>query len=232
MAAMSDATPDSPQLPLPDEPPRRRRRRRATLSVRVFLLVVALAALPLGWYAGKVHELRGALRTVVRHEGWFYYNFEYHGPDGTSFPKAPRSWAPDWLRRTVGDASLHDVVWLRIDSPDFGDDDLALLKPLDRIESWSIYRSALTDRGMVHFRGRRALKALFLEGVPITDAGLTAMGLESLPALEILCVRGTRISPGAIQALKAKYPKLMVIYEDHASSVGSLKDYPRGRKME
>lgn len=214
-------------LPPPDisQPPKRRRRR--LLSVRSLLILIALAALPLAWYANRVHERRRAMRAIFSHDGGIYYDFEIDRYDfeidGGKFPKEPASPVPAWLRRAAGTDLFHDIVWARIDrSPSFSDEDLARIRALDAVEDLGIVGAAITDEGMRHFRGWDSLKALWLDGTPVTDAGVDALGLEAFPQLGLLSLRGTRVTPEKAREIQGRFPKMTILYQRFAPPLGGV----------
>lgn len=205
-------------LPPPDVSRPRKKRRRHLASVRSLLILLALVAIPLAWYANRVHERRRALRTIFAHNGGIYYDFEV---DGGKFPKDPVSPVPAWLRRGVGTDHFHNIVWVRIErSPSFSDEDLARIRALDAVEALGIVGTAITDEGMRHFRGWGSLKALFLDDSAVTDAGVDALGLETFPQLSVLALRGTRVTPEKARAIQKRFPDMMILYEGIAPPPG------------
>lgn len=168
----------------PGIPPRRRRLRG--ISLRVSLVLVAVAALGLAWMTYRIRLQQEGIALVRNNVGMYYYDYEFVGG---------QPWAPDWVIRLLGIDAFHHVTWVRIEGPDFDDADLAqLMACLPRIESLGIIGTMITDEGLASLRGNRRLKGLFLGNSRITDAGIDALDPMSVPALTLLDVRGTGVS--------------------------------------
>jgi hypothetical protein len=169
------------------------------MSLRLALALVAIAAIAMGWLVHGVRLQKEGIELIRRHGGMYYYDFE----DAT-LPQPQRSWAPNWLVKALGIDYFHDVTWVRIEDPRFDDADLGRLSAcLPRIEAFGIAGTAVTDAGLTHLRGNRRLMALFLERSLITDAGVENLGPDTTPVLELLDVRGTRVSPAKVRAVEA-----------------------------
>jgi hypothetical protein len=172
-----------------------------TISLRLALALVAITAVGMGWFVHRVRSQQEGIELIRRHGGMFYYDFEN---EGASFPNAPRFWAPAWLVNDLGIDYFHRVTWVRIEDPQFDDEALARLTAcLPRIDSLGIIATSITDSGLTYFRGNRWLTALFLERNRIGDAGIDNLGPETMPVLELLDVRGTRVSDAKIRAVRA-----------------------------
>ena len=180
---------------------RRPRLRLKRMSLRLALGLVAIAAVGLGWFVHRVRLQQEGIELIRRHGGMYYYDFENQG---ASFPKIPRSWAPGWLVNNLGIDYFHHVTWVRIEDPHFGDEALGRLTAcLLRIDSLGIVGTSITDSGLTHLRGNRWLMALFVERNLIGDAGIDSLGPETMPILELLDVRGTRVSAAKVIAVRA-----------------------------
>ncbi len=186
----------------PEPPPASKMRRRwEGVSLRVALGIVLVASLLLGAWAYRARSLRAGIDLIRRHHGMYHYDFEY---DESKFPKNPKSWAPGWLRRYLGDETLHDVSYVLIESPDFTGDDLGqLMACFPRIKSLGIRGTKITDRGLAHLRGNRHVMGLWLSRNRITDAGMDRLDPESLAALEVFDIRGTQVSDARADAIEA-----------------------------
>ena len=193
---------------MPDRSPSGRRTRRwLAVSLRVSLMLILAAALAVGWLAWQIRDHRERKAMIVRHDGIFQYEFEPQ----TVTKYQRRTWAPSWLRRLIGEDDFHDVTWVRIEGPEFGDAELERLKPFDRIESLGVVQTAISDAALRHLRGRAALKGLFLGGNWIGDAGIENLGLETLPQLEVLEIRSTQVTDAKVADIRRKFPKLIIL---------------------
>ena len=184
-----------------------RRRWRLNLSLRLAMGAVLVIAVGLAWLAHAVREQRRVKDLILRHNGLYFYEYE---PQTVS-RYTRETWVPAWLRRVIGEDWFHDVTWVRIEGPQFEDSELQRLKVLDRIETLGLVETAITDAGLGHLRGRKALKGLFLGGNWIGDAGLDALDLASMPQLSVLEIRSTQVSDAKIAEIKKQFPKLMVL---------------------
>jgi hypothetical protein len=171
------------------------------------MVLVLVIAVGLAWLAHTIREQRRVKDLILRHDGLFFY--EYEPQTVRRYTRA--TWVPAWLRAMIGEDHFHDVTWVRIEGAQFGDSDLERLKVLDRIQSLGLVETAITDSGLRHLRGRRALRSLFLGGNWIGDAGIDALDLASMPQLEVLEIRSTLVSDAKLAELKKQFPKLLVL---------------------
>ena len=100
------------------------RLRLKRVSLRIVLGLVAVAAVGMGWIVHRVRVQQEGIELIRRHRGMYYYDFENHG---ATTPNVPRSWAPDWLIKSLGVDYFHHVTWARIEDPNFNDEDLGRL---------------------------------------------------------------------------------------------------------
>src|SRR4029077_20629618 len=73
---------------------------------------------------------------------------------------------------------------------------------LPQVETLGIVGTSITDTSLACFRGNRRLKGLFLSSNHITDGGIDNLGPETMTVLELLDVRGTRVSPAKVAAVE------------------------------
>ena len=177
------------------------------LRLRSALVLVFVVALTLGWFAWDVRDQRETKETILRHNGVFFY--EYEPQTVTQYERV--NWTPAWLRKAIDEDYFHDVTMIRIEGEQFGDAELERLEALDRIEALGIVQTAITDDGLRHLRGRKALKSLWLGGNWIGDAGIDNLGLETLPNLEVLEIRQTLVSEAKVAEIQHRFPKLMIL---------------------
>jgi len=195
-----------------NEGPRPRGRRWKSISLRAFLLLVVLLAFALGWITNRARARRDAVTLVERLGGRVVYDYEWDVGSNILFPENAEPDTPRWLIEALGIDFFHHVTWLRIEGEQFGDEELKAIDPLDRIQTMGIVQTAITNEGVAHVSRRRNVRGLFLGGNHIDDAGIDRLRLEELPMLEVLEIRGTRVSPKKIAEIEARYPNLMLIH--------------------
>jgi hypothetical protein len=101
---------------------------------------------------------------------------------------------------------FHQVTWVRIEDPQFDDEDFGRLTArLPRIETLAIVGASITDAGLTRLRGNRRLKGLSLGRNHITDAGIDGLGPETMPVLEMLDVRSTGVSATMVAVVQAVF---------------------------
>ena len=131
------------------------RLRLRSVSLRLVLGLVAIAAVWMGWIVHRVRVQQEGIDLIRLHGGMYYYDFENQGATSGTIP---RSWAPGWLVNNLGIDYFHHVTWVRIEDPTFDDNDLGRLTAcLPRIESLGIHGTAISDAGLRHLRGNRSL---------------------------------------------------------------------------
>ena len=105
---------------------------------------------------------------------------------------------PAWLRNLlshgIDEKLLRDCVTVHGRAQGLKDDDLVHLKGLKHLKNLYLERNRITDEGLAHLSQLRTLERLSLWGNAITDDGLRH--LASLPALEVLDIHG--VKPNAI----------------------------------
>jgi hypothetical protein len=94
-----------------------------TVSLRGLILLVFVIALWLGWIVHKARQQREAVAALQKFGGFVHYDWEFiDGPVkvprgnliwkpswGTLTP-GRQPWAPDWLRRALGDEYFQSIV--------------------------------------------------------------------------------------------------------------------------
>jgi hypothetical protein len=177
------------------------RMRLRSVSLRLVLGLVAIAAVWMGWIVHRVRVQQEGIDLIRRHGGMYYYDFEY---DDSKMPKVPQSWVPSWLIKNLGIDYFHHVASVRIEDPSFNNEDLGRLTAcLPQIEQTGFHGTSITDTGLRHLRGNRWLKGLFVSKNRITDAGIENLGPETMPVLELIDVRGTGVSADMVAAVEA-----------------------------
>jgi Leucine-rich repeat (LRR) protein len=176
-----------------DRPPRRRR--WIPLSLRMFVLIVALvgvsSALCCGvpacrqWMASReVERLGGTVSIEPTGPNWLYALTG--GRKTMLFEKA------------VG---LSKLETLSLEDTAVTDAGLAHLAALTNLTSVSLGNSRVTDLGLAHFNGLTKLAALRLNDTQVTDAGLAQ--LEGLTRLNRLELSNSRVTDAGLAHLAA-----------------------------
>ena len=161
-------------------PPRQTRRRRFTVSLRVLMLLVLIAAIGLGWRVTAPYTARAVAR-IKKAGGDIYYDYEFD--QAYHYKQNASPWAPPWLRRAVGDEYFQEVAEVHF-GRNTTDDQLAVVEDLDRLIKITL--SEVTDARLMHLRHVKSLRIAHLNGTDITDAGLAH--LAGLPDLQELSV--------------------------------------------
>ena len=104
--------------------------------------------------------------------------------------------------------SLPELRILNLPQANFGNEGLAELARLPKLEQLRFSSPAVTDAGIAGLREFPELKRVHLIDVPITDASLTVFA--ELPQLESLYIDGVQFSDAALEALFAARPQLHV----------------------
>ena len=110
---------------------------------------------------------------------------------------------PGWLRvliwRLRGSLPIMSLTGVNSVSPEFGDEDLALLRYSTRIGNLDLDRTQVTDGGMVYLKNLREMTTLELCGTRVTDAGLAQ--LKHLISLRIVTLRDTGVTDAGLAHL-------------------------------
>ncbi len=143
----------------------RRKRRWVKFSLRSFFVGVGVVAVWLGWCVNSATRQQQAVRAILARNGTIEYDYQYDADRHRRLPQGKPSY-PDWLQRLLGDDYFHDVVMVGLDVDEAGHG----VEP--------------TDADLVHLKGLRHLKLLYLDGGHITDDGLKH--LQNLTELRML----------------------------------------------
>jgi internalin A len=137
--------------------PRGRRRSRFSIGLRGLMLLVLAAATFLGWRVNRARTQQRAVAAIRAAGGTVEYDWE-RGPSGRVTDARP--WAPDWLRRAVGDEYFQEVVRVYLEpssatdeserTPGMFDDLMGQITDLDRLESVTVRHNSVTPRGLAH----------------------------------------------------------------------------------
>lgn len=163
--------------------PRKPNRRWLSFSLRMFLLILTLVAIALGWYVNRVSQQRAAVAWVVQKGGTVQYSFEF-GPNEQPL-KQPVPPGPDWLRNMLG-IDYFSTVW-RVNFEDINEPNLMPLAKLTSLKQLTLFRCNAADisplakltnlkslyignnliRDITPLRSLKQLSTLQLNGLPI-----------------------------------------------------------------
>jgi hypothetical protein len=104
---------------------------RLSVSLRMLLLLILVAALWLGWRVDKARRQRLAIAQVKKYNGFVCFDYEY--ADGNIIPNAQPK-GPKWLRRNAGDDYFREVRRVIYSNQPLSDATLAPLTDLGGIE--------------------------------------------------------------------------------------------------
>ncbi len=205
------------------------RSRWKTISLRGLLLSIVAIALGLGWIVHKAREQREAVASLQKFGGFVHYDWEFVGgpvkvqrgnliwkPTWGTFKPGGKPWAPDWLRRAVGDEYFQsiahvslfvdikkgqaDATWVNV-----GPADLALRKLATQtsVRTLQLGGQQVTDENLAYVGQMTGLEELSIFwSFQLTDKGISQLsGLKRLRILEIDNSRMTDVSLGTIGKL-------------------------------
>lgn len=166
------------------------KRRRFQFSLRALLVVVTLLVLCLGWEADRAAKQQRAVDMVLTHGGEVLYE---HQRTATDYDPQIEPWAPRWLRDLVGEH--HFITASEVHIPAYRYVDCwkdQRREPPESVKSVTEEEIALLgDLGSLHM--------LFLENVPVTDAGVRHLArLKSLAYLHLI---GSQIADDALDTI-------------------------------
>ncbi len=184
-----------------------------TISLRGLLLLIVAIALWLGWIANNARKQREAVAALQKFGGFVHYDWEFVNgpvkvPRGNSLWKPTwgtltpgrKPWAPDWLRRAVGDECFQSIahVSLYVDIKkgmadatwvNMGAADLALRKLATQtsVRTLQIGGEQVTDENLSYVGQMSGLEEFSIEwAFHLTDKGFSHLaGLKQLRILEI-----------------------------------------------
>ncbi len=184
-----------------------------TISLRGLLLVVLLIALWLGWVVTKARQQRASVAALQKFGGFVHYDWEFVNgpfkvPQGNSlwmpswgkFTPGRKPWAPDWLRRAIGDEYFQSIshvslyvdiqkqmasaTWVNIGS---ADDALRKLATQTTVRTLQLGGQQVTDENLAYVGQMTSLEELSISwGFHLTDKGFAHLsGLKRLRMLEV-----------------------------------------------
>ena len=208
------------------------RPRWMVVSLRGLMLFILVFGIWLGWRVNRANSQRRAVAEVLKAGGYVYYDNQYKDHVLIRSRQNAKPWAPEWLRRWVGDEFFQEVIavslYNRGSSPPVTDKTLAAITAFDRLEQLSLVHQAITDAqlarlsrltalrdlnlracpavtnvGLVHLRGLTELRFLDLAESGVTDDGLET--LSELRHIESLRLKATKQTDAGITRIAARW---------------------------
>ncbi len=195
---------------------------RYTMRLRALMLLIAVAALGLGWRVNRAHTQARAVARIKAAGGEVWYDYELDGDGSRKANASP--WAPAQVRRLLGDELFQEVTAVTFRGQTT-DDQLASAEDLDRLLEFNLLvpdgDKRVTDAGLAHLRRLRGLRIVRIEDAHVNDAGLGYLAdLPHLHELFFLHIDGIT-EPG--WAALAKMTELREL------TLGCRGSRPRGR---
>jgi hypothetical protein len=166
-------------------------RKSLRFSLRTLMVFVLIFAVFLGWRVNKARQQRRAVAAVQEYGGWVHFDYEF--VKGKLTP-GQEPWAPQWLRRMLGDEYFREVSYVSLvyDSQGGKRVEIANFKPCDLLleqlasqtglKQLLMRRTQATDEGLKYVGKMHALEELYIwDATSITDAGVAHLaGLKNL----------------------------------------------------
>jgi hypothetical protein len=209
--------------------PKSPRARWKTISLRGLLLIIVAIALWLGWVVTRARDQRRAVAALQKFGGFVHYDWEFidgpvNVPRGSGLwkptwgklMKGKKPWAPDWLRRALGDEyfqsirhvslfvdidkGVADATWVNRGS---ADDALRALATQKSVRTLQVGGEQVTDQNLSNVGQMTGLEELTIDWAhKLTDQGfLHLAGLKRLRILETTLSKMTDTSMEAIGKL-------------------------------
>jgi hypothetical protein len=174
--------------------------RRLRYGLRSLLVLIAIAAVAVGFVQRRAANLRiqRSVAAEIQRLGG-YVRFEVTDP------------GPAWLMRLLGTDFFADVYLVECDSPQLGDDTLLHIEKLHRLEWLLLDSDQISDAGVRRIANLTALGRLDLGSQQITDDGIAA--LQRLSNLRWLALRRTQVTPAGVERLRQALPNCQIQWE-------------------
>ena len=173
-------------------------RRWLSFSLRSVFVILTLLCVLLAIWARSARRQEHAMARLSELSEYDLALFDYEtddmgfyssdGADGTATP-----WAPDWLRRAVGEDYFRTVRTLNLTECKISIDDVALLRNVPHLRTLFLDQNAsLTDEWLSPLADLTELRRLVLWGDGIRGPGLRHIAL--LPHLDMLQLNDTPLA--------------------------------------
>jgi hypothetical protein len=144
-----------------------RRRLRLAISLRVMMVLVVVAAIPLAWVVRRARDQRDAVAVIERNGGYVVYDFQYS--DGVI--KFGPQRGPKWLRVRLGIdyfQGVKRVVVMR----EGADEIIGVLDRLPGVESINLGQTSVTDASVARLSQIPSLRDVHLGFTAIGNPGV------------------------------------------------------------
>ena len=196
-----------------------------TISLRGLLLLVLAIALGMGWVVHKARQQREAVAALQKFGGFVHYDWEFvkgpvkvpRGnrlwmPSWGKFAPTRKPWAPDWLRRALGDEYFQSIVHVSLyvdiqkGSADSSwvnmgpaDDALLELATQTAVRTLQLGGEQVTDQNLFYVGQMTGLEELTIGwGFHLTDKGF--VHLSGLKRLRILDIDNSKMTDASLEA--------------------------------
>ena len=162
--------------------------------LRTLLLAMLVISVAMGIYVNRAKRQQESVAAIKRLGGWAFYDYEIK--DDKYDPQA-ESWAPQWLRRLLGDDYLHSVVQVnmvysehtgqRLDNQQITDEVLLHMDGFPLLEMILLKELQASDDGLAHVGRLGNLRKLYIwNGRNVTDEGVAHLaGCRQLEYLHL-----------------------------------------------
>ena len=126
------------------------KRRRFQYSLRTLLVFTMLVAAGMSWFSVKREQARKQREVVksIQALGGQVLGYDYEFDETGCHLSNPRSLAPAWLRRQLGDDFFSNLGCVVLDGPDVTDSALERLDGLGNPRILEFERTKITDDGL------------------------------------------------------------------------------------
>ena len=183
---------------------------RFQFSIRSLLVMAMVVALPFSWLAAGMQAAKRQAEVAdwIRNAGGEVTHDGLSYPDGSQRPDDELP-ATVWLRSLLGIDFFSPVIRVSFFNSKIADTDLERLAPLTRLEELYLEGTPITDAGLIYVKGFQDLDTLSLNKTHVTDRGLKQ--LDGLDQLVWLGLSFTRVTATGLQGLQ-RLPRLQQLY--------------------
>jgi hypothetical protein len=203
---------------------------RFQYRLRTLLLCVLVCAVACDWFVSRIQRAkrqREAVEAIEKSGGRVKYDYQFDRSGNK--PQNAKPPGPAWLRKLLGDDFFAYVVHAEVNT----NAGLEHLKDLTQLRVLSLSGPTVTNAGLEHLDELTQLRELSLSGPKVTDAELQYIEessrlqeldfddidltdveldhLKGLPQLEVLILRGTRVTDQGVKKLHQAMPNCKIV---------------------